>query len=156
MSYLILSVHNYPKGIISRLSPRQSHAQIHSNLFPTPLRYLQGLQPSSKSLLLGLNFLTWVTKGNIRDSISFHSVPPIGCIVTIVHLISPWVNGISGHVSLSKYLTLQFLDIRHTNPSFVPQHTLVIFRKRRLLFLNITLYPMGLLVFMLTFLYIPT
>jgi hypothetical protein len=32
-------------------------------------------------------------------------------------------------VSLSKYLILQFLDLRHTDPSFIPHHTLVIFRK---------------------------
>jgi hypothetical protein len=34
-------------------------------------------------------------------------------------------------VSLSKYLIFQFRDVRHANPSFVPQHTLVIFRKTR-------------------------
>jgi hypothetical protein len=56
-------------------------------------------------------------------------------------------------VSLSKYLINQFLDVRHTNPTFVPQHSLVIFRKsKRLLFLDITLYLLDLLVFWLTFL----
>jgi hypothetical protein len=44
-------------------------------------------------------------------------------------------------VSLSKYLILQFLDVRHTDLSFVPQHTLVIFRKTmRLLLLDIMLH----------------
>jgi hypothetical protein len=63
------------------------------------------------------------------------------------------VNGISGLVSLSKYLILQFLDVRHTNPSFIPQHSLVIFRKYgRLLFLDITRYLLDLLIFQLTFL----
>jgi hypothetical protein len=63
------------------------------------------------------------------------------------------VNGISGLVSLSKYLILQFLDIRHINPSFIPQHSLVIFHKSgRLLFLDITLYLLDLLIFWLTFL----
>jgi hypothetical protein len=63
------------------------------------------------------------------------------------------VNGISGLVSLSKYLVLQFLAVRHTNPSCVPQHSLVVFHKsRRLLFLDITLYLLDLLVFWLTFL----
>jgi hypothetical protein len=32
-------------------------------------------------------------------------------------------------MSLSKYLILQLLEVRHTNPSIVPQLTLVIFRK---------------------------
>jgi hypothetical protein len=109
-------VHNYPKGIISILTPRQSHDEIHSNHFPLPLGYSQGLQHPTSSLMLGLDSITGVTKGNILDNVSFHSVPPIGCLVTKVHLIPSWMNGISGLVSLSKYLTLQFLDVRHTNP----------------------------------------
>jgi hypothetical protein len=63
------------------------------------------------------------------------------------------VNGISGLVSLSKYLILQFLDVRHTNPSFAPQHSMAIFHKSgQLLFLDITLYLLDLLIFWLTFL----
>jgi hypothetical protein len=63
------------------------------------------------------------------------------------------MNGISGLVSHAKYLILQLLDIRHTDPSFVPQHSLVIFCKfGRLLFFDITLYLLDLLVFRLTFL----
>jgi hypothetical protein len=49
----------------------------------------------------------------------------------MVHLIPPWMNGISRIVSLSKYLIPQLLGVRHTHPSFVPQHTLVIFHKSR-------------------------
>jgi hypothetical protein len=79
--------------------------------------------------MLGLDSLTGVTEGNILGNISLHSVPPIGCLEIMEHLIPSWMNGISGHVGLSKYLILHFLDIRHTNHSFVPQHTLVIFCK---------------------------
>jgi hypothetical protein len=65
------------------------------------------------------------------------------------------VNGISGLVSLSKYLILQFLSIRHTHPFFVPQHTLVTFHKfGHLPFLGIMLYLLDLLVFQLTSPYI--
>jgi hypothetical protein len=65
---------------------------------------------------------------------------------------SSWMNRISGLVGLSKYLVLQLLDARPTNPSFVSQHTLVIFHKSgRLLFHNIMLYPLDLLMFWLTF-----
>jgi hypothetical protein len=83
------------------------------------------------SLMLGLDSLTGVAKGNILGNISLHSVAPIGCLEISVHLIPSRMNGISGLVSLMKYLFLQFLDIRHTNPSFVPQSTLVIFHKSR-------------------------
>jgi hypothetical protein len=53
---------------------------------------------------------------------SLHSIPPIGCLEILVHLIPSWMHGISGLMSLSKYLMLQSLGIRHTNHSFVPQH----------------------------------
>jgi hypothetical protein len=127
VSYLGQSVHNYPKGNVSRLSPKQSPDEIHSNLFPLSLRSLQKLQPPSRSLMLGLDSLTCVAKSNILSNISLNSVPSIGCLEIMVHLIPSKVNGISGLVSLSKYLILQFLGVRHTNPSFVPQHYLVTF-----------------------------
>jgi hypothetical protein len=65
------------------------------------------------------------------------------------------MNQISGLVSLTKYLILQFLDVRHTDPSFVPQYILIIFhRTMRLLFLDIALPLLDLLVFQLAFPYI--
>jgi hypothetical protein len=56
--------------------------------------------------MLGLDFLTGVAKDNILSNISVHSIPPIGCLDIMVHLIPYWVNGISKFVSLSKYLQL--------------------------------------------------
>jgi hypothetical protein len=84
------------------------------------------MQHPSGSLMLGFDSLTGVAKGNILDNISLYPVPPIGWLETVVHLIPSWMNGISGLVILSKYLILQPLDLRHTNPSFVPWHTLLI------------------------------
>jgi hypothetical protein len=60
---------------------------------------------------------------------SLHSIPPIGCLVIMLHLIPSWMNGISGLMGLTKYLILQFLDVRHTNPSFLPKYSFVIFCK---------------------------
>jgi hypothetical protein len=63
------------------------------------------------------------------------------------------MNGISKLMYFMKYLVLQFPDVRHTNPSFVPQHTFLIFRKaRRLLFLDIALNMLDLLIFYMTLL----
>jgi hypothetical protein len=75
--------------------------------------------------MLGLDSLIGVAKSNISP----HSIPPIGCLEIMVHLIPSWMNGISGLVSLMVYLDLQLLDVRHTYPSFVPQLTLVVFGK---------------------------
>jgi hypothetical protein len=140
MSYTGQSVHNYPNRIISRLSPMQSHDEIHSNLFPLPHRYLQGLQQSCRSLMLGIDSLIGIAKGNIFGNISLHSVPPRGCLEIMIHLIPSWMNRIRGLVGLPKYLILQLLEVRHTDPPFIPQHSLVIFRKSGwLLFLDIAL-----------------
>jgi hypothetical protein len=66
----------------------------------------------------------------------------------MVHLIPSGMNGISGFVSLMKYLILQLLDVRHTNHPLVPQHTFIILREtRRLFFLDIVLYLLDLLIF---------
>jgi hypothetical protein len=102
--------------------------------------------------MLGLDSLTCVGKRNILDNISLHAMPPISCIEIMVHLIPSGVNGISGFLSLSKYRILKLLDVRHTDPSFVTQYSLVIFRKsRRLLFLDVALYLQELLISQLTF-----
>jgi hypothetical protein len=77
--------------------------------------------------MLGFDSLTCVAKSNRLSNISPNFVPPIVCLVTKVHLIPSWMNGISELMGLTKYLILQFLDIRQTNPSFVPQYSFVIF-----------------------------
>jgi hypothetical protein len=79
--------------------------------------------------MLGLDSLTGVAKSNIVGNITLHSIPPIGCLEVLVHLIPSWMNGINGIVSLLKYLILKFLDVRHTDHSFVPQYSLIIFHK---------------------------
>jgi hypothetical protein len=38
----------------------------------------------------------------------------------VVHLIPSWMNGISRLMRFTKYLILQLLDARHTNPPLVP------------------------------------
>jgi hypothetical protein len=79
--------------------------------------------------MLGFDSLTSVTKSNILDNVSLHTIPPISGIEIMVHLIPSWMNGISGLVRLMKYLILQLFDVRHTDPSFVLQHSLIILRK---------------------------
>jgi hypothetical protein len=103
--------------------------------------------------MFSLDSLTSVTKSNILSNISLHSIPPISGLEIMVHLIPSWMNGISRLMHFMKYLILQLLDVRHTNPSFVPQHSFLIFQKaKRLLFLDIALNLLDLLIFYLTFL----
>jgi hypothetical protein len=81
--------------------------------------------------MLGFDSLTGIAKSGILGNIPLHTIPSIRSLEIMVHLISSWMNEISGFVSLTKYLILQLLDIRHTDPSFIPQYTLIIFCKPR-------------------------
>jgi hypothetical protein len=123
VSYLGQSVYNYPKGIISRLTPRQSYDKIHSNLFPLPLRHLQGLQQSSRSLMLDFDSLASVAKRNILGNVSLHTIPSISGLEIMVHLIPSWMNGISRLVAFWTILTFnsfilgtQIIPLYHNTP----------------------------------------
>jgi hypothetical protein len=78
-------------------------------------------------LMFSLDSLTSVTERNILGNISLHSIPSISGLQIMVHLIPSWMNGISRLMHFTKYLTLQILDVRHKDPSFVPQHSFLIF-----------------------------
>jgi hypothetical protein len=77
--------------------------------------------------MLDLDSLTGIAKSDILGDISLHTIPPISDLEIMVLLIPSWMNGISGFMSLMKYLILQLLDVRHTDPSFILQYTLIIF-----------------------------
>jgi hypothetical protein len=70
--------------------------------------------------MLGFDSLTNVIKSIILANVSLHPIPQISGLEIMVHLIPSWVNGISGLVSLMKYLILELFVSRHTGPSFVP------------------------------------
>jgi hypothetical protein len=76
--------------------------------------------------MFSLDSLTSVAKSNILSNVSLHSIPPICGLEIMVHLIPSWMNGISRLMRFTKYLILQFLDARHTNSSFVPEHSFLI------------------------------
>jgi hypothetical protein len=77
--------------------------------------------------MLIFDSVTSVAKSNILGNVPLHTVLPMSGLEIMVHLIPSSMNGIIRLVSLMKYLILQLLDVRHTDPSFVPQHSLLIF-----------------------------
>jgi hypothetical protein len=69
--------------------------------------------------MFSLDSLTSVTKSYVLGNVPLHSIPPISGLEIVVHLISSWMNGISGLMHFTKYLILQLLEVRHTNPPLV-------------------------------------
>jgi hypothetical protein len=64
--------------------------------------------------------LTCIAKRYILYNFSFHSIPQVGNLVILMHLIASGVNRISRIKRFSKYEVLDFLDIGYTDSSFVP------------------------------------
>jgi hypothetical protein len=56
--------------------------------------------------MLGIDSLISDAKSNILGNVSLHTIPLISDIEIMVYLIPSWMNGISGLVSLMKYLIL--------------------------------------------------
>jgi hypothetical protein len=117
-----------------------------------PLRYSQRLQHPNGSLMLGLDTLTGVAKRQ-------HTQQYLSSFRTTNRL--PWDHDTS-YSLLGEWnrrscvphevFIFQFFDVRHTNPSFVPQYSLFTFRKSRwLLFLGIALYLLNIFAFHLMF-----
>jgi hypothetical protein len=70
--------------------------------------------------MFSLDSLTSVAKSHILDNVSLHPIPPISDLEIVVHLIPSRMNGISRLMRFTKYLILQLLDVRYTNPPLVP------------------------------------
>jgi hypothetical protein len=75
--------------------------------------------------------LTRITKCYVFCYVTLHPIPLVGNLEILVHLISSRVNRVCRIMSFSEYDALNFLDIRYTNPSFVPKYTLIIFSETR-------------------------
>jgi hypothetical protein len=67
-----------------------------------------------------LDSLTSVAMSNVLGNVTLHSIPLISGLEIMVHLIPSCMNGISRLMRFTKYLILQLLDARHTNPPLVP------------------------------------
>jgi hypothetical protein len=70
--------------------------------------------------MFSLDSLTIVTKSYVFGNVPLHSIPPISGLEIVVHLISSWMNGISRLMPFMKYLILQLLEVRNTNPPLLP------------------------------------
>jgi hypothetical protein len=66
------SIHDHPDGIKHVGRERQTHNEIHTNVFPFPGRDIKRLQQSGRSHTIGLDPLTCVTFCNISSSLMLH------------------------------------------------------------------------------------
>jgi hypothetical protein len=107
MSGLGKSVDDYPDGIKPVAGERQTHNEIHTDVFPFVGKNTQRLQHSHMPHMISLDPSTHVAFCNIESSLTFHTGPPKLFLQIMIHLCAAWVDGIFGSVSFIKYLFAQ-------------------------------------------------
>jgi hypothetical protein len=97
-------IHEYPDGIKLAGRGRQTHNEIHADVFPFPGTDIQRLQQSDRSHMISLDALTCVAFYNIASGLMLHSSPPELRLQIMMHLCTTGVDGILGVVSFIENL----------------------------------------------------
>jgi hypothetical protein len=126
MNGLGKSVDDYPDGVQLAASERQTHNEIHIDVFAFPGRNTQRLQQSCMPHLISLDPLTHVAFRNITSSLTFHTGPPELCLQIMIHLCAAWVDGIFGSVSFIKYLLAQTMVLWNHQTILEPESAFLI------------------------------
>jgi hypothetical protein len=107
MSALGKSVDNYLDGVKLVAGERQTHNEIHTDVFPFAGKNTQRLQQSRRPHMISLDPSTRVAFHNIASGLAFHTGPPELCLQIMIQLCATWVDGIFESVSFIKYLLTQ-------------------------------------------------
>jgi hypothetical protein len=109
MSRLGKSIDDYPDGVKLAFGERQTHNEIHTDVFPFPGRNTQRLHQSNMPHMISLNPSARVAFHNIASSLALHTSPPELCLQTMIHLCVARVDGIFESVSFIEYLLAQLM-----------------------------------------------
>jgi hypothetical protein len=109
MSRLGKSVGDYTNGVKLAAGERQTHNEIHTDIFSFLGRNTQKLQQSSRTHMIHFDPSTCVTFRHIASSLALRTGPPELCLQVMIHLCAAWVDGIFGSMSFIKYLLAQLM-----------------------------------------------
>jgi hypothetical protein len=126
MSRLGKSVNDYPNVVKFATGERQTHNEIHTDVFPFPGRNTRRLQESSMRHMISLDPSTCVAFCKIVSSLAFHMGPPQLCLQIMIHLCAAWVAGIFGGVSFIKYLLAQTMVLWNYQTFHEPESAFLI------------------------------
>jgi hypothetical protein len=76
MSGLGKSIDDHPDGVKLTVGERQTHNEIHTDVFPFSSRNIQRLQQSRRPHMISLDHSTSVALCNIARSLTFYTGPP--------------------------------------------------------------------------------
>jgi hypothetical protein len=104
MSRLSEPINDHPDGIKLAGRERQTHNEIHNDVFPLLGRNIQRLQQSDMSHMISLDSSTCIAFCNIASSLTLHSSPPELRFQIMIHLCTARVDRIFASMSFIKYL----------------------------------------------------
>jgi hypothetical protein len=126
VSRLHESINNHPDGIILTGSQRQTHDEIHIDIFPLPGMSIQWLQQTSKPQMICIDPSTSVAFCHIASSLAFHSCPLELRFQVMIHFGVAGVNRILGCVCFIKDLLSQPLVTWNDYSAFELKHPFII------------------------------
>jgi hypothetical protein len=126
-------INNHSDGIILVGSERQTHDEIHADVFPLPGRNIQKMQKFDRSQVICLDPLTGIAFCHIASSLALHPSAPELRLQVMIYFGATMVDGIFGCMSSSKIffcspsscgMTIQSLNQSILLPSTWKQLTL--------------------------------
>jgi hypothetical protein len=99
---------------------RQTHNEIHADVFPFPCRNIQKLQQSGRPQVISFDPSTCVTFCDIASGLTLHSSPPELRFQIMIHLRVAGVDGILRSMSLIKDFLAQLMVLWNHQMVFEP------------------------------------
>jgi hypothetical protein len=129
MSVLGKPIDDYPDGVILAAGERQTHDEIHTDVFPFSGRNTQRLQHSRMPHMISLDPSTRVAFRNIESSLMFHTGPPELCLQIMIFFCAALVDGIFRSVSFIKYLLAHTMVLWNHKMILEPESVFLIYVK---------------------------
>jgi hypothetical protein len=129
MSRLGEPINGHPDRVKHMGNERQTHNEIHADVFPFPGRDIQRVHLFDRSHMIGLDSLTRVAFCNIASSLVLNSSTPELHLQIMIHLHATRVDGIFVSMSFIEYLLTQLMVLWNHQMVLEPKSALIIHTK---------------------------
>jgi hypothetical protein len=119
-------IDDHPVGIKLAGRERQTHNEVHVDVFPFLGMNTQRLQQSDRSHMISLDPSTHVAFCNIASGLILHLSPPKLHLQIKIHLCAAGVDGVFGSMSLVKYLLAQLMVLLNHQTILEPKSAFLI------------------------------
>jgi hypothetical protein len=123
-------VPNDPYRVVPMRGVRQTHNEVHADVFLFPLWNTQGLQISSRPQMISLYSSTHVALEHILHNFCIHSCPPEALLQVFIHLVGFGMDRVSRAMSLIHDLAAKLKVLWDHKVILEPQNSLGVLSER--------------------------